>query len=101
MTDQARRTMKAFEAKVRQLISLYQVQRKETLDLYVEIERKDAEIERLKVELDQSKREYANLKLAKMIDISDDELKGAKQRITGLVKEVNKCIAILTSGSEA
>ena len=39
--------------------------------------------------------EYANLKLAKMIEIGDDELKDAKTRLHKLIKEVDKCIALL------
>lgn len=100
MTDDERRQMKNFEAKVRQLISQYQAVKKESSDLSTELNRKDEEISRLKVELAQCERNYANLKIAKMIEISDSELKNAKQRIGQLVREVNKCIKILTSEEE-
>ena len=59
--------------------------------------RKDEEIARLKAELRQSQSDYSNLKLAKMIEISDSELKGAKQRISKLVREINKCIGLLST----
>jgi len=97
MTDDERRQLKNFEAKVRQLISQYQTVQKENSDLYTELDRKDEEISRLKVELAQCERNYSNLKIAKMIEISDSELKNAKQRISQMVREVNKCIKILTS----
>ena len=89
--------MKIFDGKIRQLISNYQVMKKEIGDLYIEVERKDEEIARLKAELRQSQSDYSNLKLAKMIEISDSELKGAKQRISKLVREVNKCIGLLST----
>jgi predicted RNase H-like nuclease (RuvC/YqgF family) len=97
MTDDERRQLKNFDAKVRQLISQFNVMKQENADLYTELDRKEAEIESLKVELAQSKRDYSNLKLAKMMQISDSELKDAKQRITRLVREVNKCIGILST----
>ncbi len=97
MTDEEKRQLKIFDGKIRQLISNYQVMKKEIGDLYIEVERKDEEIARLKAELRQSQSDYSNLKLAKMIEISDSELKGAKQRISKLVREVNKCIGLLST----
>ena len=97
MTDEEKRQLKIFDGKIRQLISNYQVMKKEIGDLYIEVDRKDEEIARLKAELRQSQSDYSNLKLAKMIEISDSELKGAKQRISRLVREINKCIGLLST----
>ena len=97
MTDEEKRQLKNFDGKIRQLISNYQVMKKEIGDLYIEVDRKDEEIARLKAELRQSQSDYSNLKLAKMIEISDSELKGAKQRISKLVREVNKCSGLLST----
>ena len=97
MTDEEKRQLKIFDGKIRQLISNYQVMKKEIGDLYIEVDRKDEEIARLKAELRQSQSDYSNFKLAKMIEISDSELKGAKQRISKLVREVNKCIGLLST----
>jgi chromosome segregation ATPase len=97
MTDEEKRQLKIFDGKIRQLISNYQVMKKEIGDLYIEVDRKYEEIARLKAELRQSQSDYSNLKLAKMIEISDSELKGAKQRISKLVREVNKCIGLLST----
>ena len=97
MTDEEKRQLKIFDGKIRQLISNYQVMKKEIGDLYIEVDRKDEEIARLKAELRQSQSDYSNLKLAKMIEISDSELKGAKQRISKLVREVNRCIGLLST----
>ena len=99
MTDEGKGQMKQFEAKVRRLISLYQTTQKEVADLYTELERKEADIERLQSELRQSQSDYKNLKVAKMIQINDDEHHEAKMRITKLVREVNKCINQLSTES--
>ena len=47
------------------------------------------------VTLDRLQTDYANLKTAKMIDISSEDMKNAKSRLSKLVREVDKCIALL------
>ena len=92
--------MKNFEAKVRQVIAQFRVLKQENADLYAELEGKDEEIKKLQAELAQIKDDYNNLKLAKMIEISDTDIKESKMKITKLVREINKCINILSTGTE-
>lgn len=92
--------MKQFEARVRHVLAQYSVLKQENKDLYTEIEKKDEEIQRLKDQLSQSQNEYNNLKLAKMIEITDSDIKESKMKIAKLVREINKCISILSSGEE-
>lgn len=89
--------IKRFETKVRNLINAYTALKRENTDLYEELEKKDEEIRQLQQQVASYKKDYEYLKLAKMIEISDDELKGAKQKITNLVREVNKCINLLNT----
>lgn len=100
MTTEERLSMKKFEAKVRQVIAQFCVLKQENADLYAELESRDEEIKRLKTELAQSKNDYNNLKLAKMIEISDTDIKESKMKISRLVREINKCISILSTGTE-
>jgi predicted nucleic acid-binding Zn-ribbon protein len=97
MTEEEKLSIKQFEAKVRQLIVRFSVLEKENAALKEEISRKNNELQVLTSQIEQSRKDYDNLKLAKMINISDSELKGAKQRITNLVRDVNKCINMLSS----
>lgn len=92
--------MKKFEAQVRQVIAQFRVLKQENAELYAELEGKDEEIKKLQAELAQSKDDYNNLKLAKMIEISDTDIKESKMKITKLVREINKCINILSTGTE-
>lgn len=100
MTDEERIHLKAFEARVNRLIANYRMLQKENSDLYAELEAREQEIAGLKDELAQSKKDYSNLKLAKMIQISDSDFKETKQRVTQLVREVNKCINILSASED-
>ena len=92
--------MKSFEAKVRQVLAQFRVLKQENTDLYAELEGRDEEIKKLKAELAQSKSDYNNLKLAKMIEISDADVQASKMKITQLVREINKCINILSTSPE-
>ena len=100
MTTEERQSMKSFEAKVRQVIAQYRVLKQENADLYTELESKEEEIKKLKAEVTQSKNDYNNLKLAKMIEISDADIKESKMKISRLVREINKCINILSTDTE-
>ena len=94
MTAEERQSMKNFEAKVRQAIAQFRVLKQENADLYAELENKDEEIRKLKASLAQSLNDYNNLKLAKMIEVSDADIKESKMKISRLVREINKCINI-------
>ena len=84
--------MKKFEAKIRNVLAQFRVLKQENSDLYTELENKDEEIKQ---------NEYNNLKLAKMIEISDSDIKEWKTKISKLVREINKCINILSSSEDA
>lgn len=101
MTEEEKLTIKSFEAKIQQLIASYCALKKENDALLTTIVEKDKEILNLKTIAEQSKADYDNLKIAKIISVSDKDKKEAKLRITNMVRTVNKCISILTSDSEA
>lgn len=101
MTEAERIQLKKFEARVHRLIAEYRTLQSENSDLYAELESRDKEINQLKAELAQQKKDYSNLKLAKMMEISDSDMKETKNRITQLVREVNKCINILSASDDS
>ena len=49
--------------------------------------------------MEQSRKElearYTDLKMARTISLYDKDIKDTKQRLTSLVREVDKCIALL------
>lgn len=95
MTNEELESLKRFQTRVRQLILQYR-ELKNAIDGYVQrIEVLEAENERLKKQGEQARQEYANLKLAKMIEVGDSDVRDAKTRITKLIHEVDKCIALL------
>ena len=100
MTAEERQSMKKFEAKIHQVIAQFRVLKQENADLYAELDSKEDEIKQLKADLAKSKNDYNNLKLAKMIEISDADIQASKTKISRMVREINKCISILSTGTE-
>ena len=95
MTNEELESLKRFQTRMRQLILQYR-ELQNAIDGYVQrIEVLEAENERLKKQGEQARQEYANLKLAKMIEVGDSDVRDAKTRITKLIHEVDKCIALL------
>lgn len=95
MTKEEERILRTFETRIRQLLLQHKAIIQENNDLYRELENKEEAIQTLQTENNRLRSEYANLKLAKMIEINDDDMKDAKSRLSKLVRDVDKCIALL------
>jgi len=85
-----------FETRVRQLLLRFQELKKENEELYAMISKNEESINDLKAKLSQQEREYNSLKMARMLEITDGDLDGAKARLQKLIRDVNKCIAVLS-----
>ena len=73
MTDEGKQLLNTFETRLRHLIYLHEQQRRENAEL----------------------RRYNDLKTATAISLDGSDVKETKQRLTKLVREVDKCIALL------
>ena len=89
-------TILAFETRVRQMIYHFNELKEENEALRAQINTNKQEIENLQAKLTQAANDYNSLKMAKMLEISDGDLDVAKNRIQKMIKDVNKCIAILS-----
>ncbi len=94
------KALTSFETRVRQLILRFQELKKENEDLYAEIAKNEQAIQELRDKLEQGQHDYDSLKMAKMIEITDGDLDGAKERLSKLIRDVNKCIAILSDAEQ-
>lgn len=86
----------AFEGRVRQLILRFQELKKENEELYRMVDKNEADIKALQEKLSRSEQDYNALKMARMVEITDGDLQGAKDRLSKLIREVNKCVTILS-----
>jgi len=85
-----------FETRVRQLILRFQELKKENLELCAMVEKTEQEMKNLQAKLTQQENDYNALKMAKMMTITDGDLEAAKARVQKMIREVNKCIAIMS-----
>ena len=74
---------------------LYEELKQENVKLKNLLKQKDDEI----LQLEQSRKElealYTDLKMARTISLYDKDIKDTKQRLSSLVREIDKCIALL------
>jgi predicted RNase H-like nuclease (RuvC/YqgF family) len=94
--DQSEKDLAAFQTRVRQMILRFNELKQENKDLYAMVEENEQQIAQLKAKLDRQERDYQTLKMARMLEISDGDLEGAKERLAGLIRSINKCIAVLS-----
>ena len=90
------KTLTDFETRVRQMILQFQELKKENGRLQTLIGEQATEIEELKARVTQADNDYNALKMARMLEISDGNLDEAKERLSRMIRQVNKCIAILS-----
>lgn len=95
MTAEEDALLRTLEARVTQVTLEYKALKDRYAALSRTMEEKDATIAVLHSQIDRLQTDYANLKTAKMIDISSEDMKNAKSRLSKLVREIDKCIALL------
>ncbi|ATV38262.1 hypothetical protein CTI16_02715 [Prevotella intermedia] len=90
------KTLNTFATRVRQMILQYEEVKKENNELYDLVDQREKEITKLEAQLKQAQSDYNSLKMAKMIEISDGDMEGAQKRISKLIRDVNKCITLIS-----
>ena len=88
--------LNTFANRVRQLILQYSSVKKENSELYAMVDERDQEILKLQKQLAQAQSDYQSLKLARMIEVSDGDMEVAQKRVAKLIRDVNKCITLLS-----
>lgn len=95
MTDSEKNLLIDFRLKVKRIIAKHEALNQEKNQLILKIGELESTIDQLRQENRELEQKYNNLKIAKMLVASGDENKDAKNRIQKLVREIDKCIALL------
>ena len=93
---QSEKVLATFQTRVRQMILRFQELKKENTDLYAMVEELEQRIKQLEAKLNQQDNDYQSLKMARMLEITDGDLQAAKDRVAKMIRDVNKCIAVLS-----
>ena len=88
--------LNTFATRVRQMILQYEELKKENDELYTLVDRREQEIKQLQRELNQAHHDYNVLKMAKMLEVTDGDMETAQKRVSKLIRDVNKCITLLS-----
>lgn len=91
------KTMNTFATRVRQLILEFGKLKQENAELYEMVDERDAQIKALQEKLSQAEHDYNSLKMAKMMTISDADMEATQKRVAKLIRDVNKCITLLSN----
>jgi hypothetical protein len=95
MTNKYEILINAFEIKVRKLISNYASLKEQNDLLKAELARKREDLMQAHQEVLQLRKNVEHLQIAKSMVGSDEEKADSKRRISKMVREIDKCIALL------
>lgn len=85
-----------FTTRIRQMILQYKEMKKENEELCAMVDEREDEIKQLKKQLEQAQNDYKSLKTARMIEIANSDIEEAKKKIASMIRDVNKCITLLS-----
>lgn len=90
------KVLNTFATRVRQIILQYEALKNENDELYALVEQREQEIKQLQEKLSQTEADYNSLKMAKMLEVTDGDMETAQKRVAKLIRDVNKCITLLS-----
>lgn len=95
MTAKEHELIQLLETRVGQLLQQDEALREQFRALEAKIAERDGQIAELERQKQDMKAQYDNLKVARILELSDSDTRNARQKINRLVRDVDKCIALL------
>lgn len=97
MTQEEKELLEQVRTRIQQLVLQDQRLKSRNASLQQQLQQRDERICNLESELKQVKVSYANLKIAKTMELTEEDTRAAHRRLTDLVRQVDECIALLKS----
>ncbi|MDF9831032.1 hypothetical protein [Parabacteroides sp. PF5-6] len=95
MTEEHNKLLAVFEVRVRDLMALCDKQERKISELHRVLEEKDTELDKAKQVIDELNVKCDNMLTARAVFMNEGDIKSARTRLSKLVREVDKCIALL------
>lgn len=95
MNQELRDIIIRLETRVRQLIMQQEKLQEEQEKLRKQLNEKDDQILELQIQNEELKNQYNHLKMAKYIDMADNDVKDMRGRIRTMVRDIDRCISML------
>lgn len=90
-----RKIIDVFQTRARQLMYEFEKVRGQRDMLQAQLEEKNKMIEDLRQQVEGLQNSYHNLKTAKMLEIHEGDVEKSKKKIDSLIRQVDRCIALL------
>ncbi|HOO95348.1 MAG TPA: hypothetical protein PLH60_04460 [Proteiniphilum sp.] len=95
MTDDNKKLLVDLEVRIKQVMFLCDSLKEENALLKTELKTRQRQIDEAVLDLNRLKTKYDSLKVARTITAASVDVDAAKQRLSKLVREVDKCINLL------
>jgi regulator of replication initiation timing len=95
MTEEDKKLLTTFEARLRHFMYLHDELKHENARLKTLLSEKEAQLNEAARQNMEWEARYTDLKMARVIGVTDRDIADTKQRLAKLVREVDKCIALL------
>lgn len=95
MTEDQKKQLDIFEQRLHRLVYLCDELKKKNVELQKDLDMERLKNETLNVQIENLKEDYSNLKTATVISLRSEDVKDSKKRFANLVREIDKCIALM------
>ena len=95
MTDENKKLLVDLEVRIKQVMFLCDSLKEENALLKTELKTRQQQIDEAVLDLNRLKTKYDSLKVARTITAASVDVDAAKQKLSKLVREVDKCINLL------
>jgi chromosome segregation ATPase len=95
MTEEDKKLLTTFEARLRHFMYLHDQLKDENARLQALLSDKESLLDQTRRQYADLEARYADLKIARTISVTDQDIADTKQRLQRLVREVDRCIALL------
>ena len=95
MTEDHKRLLAVFEVRVRDLMELCDKQKQRIGELEGFLVQKEEELQQAIKTIEELNTKCDNMLTARVVSVNEGEMKSARMRFSMLVREVDKCIALL------
>lgn len=95
MTEDHKRLLAVFEVRVRDLMAFCDEQNHKINELAQMLSQKEAELQQALRKIDELNAKCDSMLTARIVSTGEGDVKSARMRLSKLVREVDKCIALL------
>lgn len=101
MNEQLNELMRRLELRVGQLLEQRDALQQQVDQLQSSLKAQKDDLELLQMQYDELSEQHAHLKMAKYIDMADSDVKDLRGRVRQMVRDIDRCIAMLKADNEA